>query len=102
MYYAKIRMLWTGFFKNPEVGLEYIRELVRTELQDRSESTNKNAVSNALGEVVVDKDEAEEQANEALRLIDELKKRRVAKERANAERDKEVQRVELEQRTSRR
>ena len=102
MYYAKIRMLWTGFFKNPEVGLEYIRELVRTELQDRSESTNKNAVSYALGEVVVDKDEAEEQANEALRLIDELKKRRVAKERANAERDKEVQRVELEQRTSRR
>ena len=102
MYYAKIRKLWTGFFKNPEVGLEYIRELVRTELQDRSESTNKNAVSNALGEVVVDKDEAEEQANEALRLIDELKKRRVAKERANAERDKEVQRVELEQRTSRR
>ena len=84
------------------MGLEYIRELVRTELQDRSESTNKNTVSNALGEVVVDKDEAEEQANEALRLIDELKKRRVAKERANAERDKEVQRVELEQRTSRR
>ena len=59
-------------------------------------------VSNALGEVVVDKDEAEEQANKALRLIDELKKRRVAKERANAERDKEIQRVELEQRTSRR